>query len=108
MAASTMTALSLARPMVATTVERIVINDLRENTFYAVIHIDTADGHHEIDSRPSDAIALALRTRSPIYSEEDVIVRAQEVDFSKSPSDSARLKRLLETLDESELGKYEM
>src|SRR5204862_3732831 len=57
-------------------VERIVVTELKENTFYALIHLRT-DGHSiEVDARPSDAIALALRTRSPSFVEEAVLQHA--------------------------------
>ncbi len=52
------------------TVDRIVVCDLKENTFYAVIHLATSAGPVAIDARPSDAIALALRTRAPIMVDE--------------------------------------
>jgi uncharacterized protein len=61
-----------------------------------------------IDARPSDAIALALRTRSPILVEETVIDNAKTVDFTAEPGDNARLQKWLESLDPEELGKYKM
>jgi bifunctional DNase/RNase len=48
-------------------VERVEITDLKDNTYFAVIHLRINDGERVIDSRPSDAISLALRTKSPIY-----------------------------------------
>jgi bifunctional DNase/RNase len=87
---------------------RVVISALRDNTFYAVIHIDAPDGHHELDSRPSDAIALALRAGAPIFAEQEVITQAKEVDLSKDGAENSRLRKFLETLDEKEFGKYEM
>src|SRR5919201_2228593 len=68
-------------------VDRIVVCELKENTFYALIHM-TANGRSlEIDARPSDAIALALRTRSPIFVEEAVIQSARSVETSKENMD---------------------
>ena len=61
-----------------------------------------------VDSRPSDAIALALRTDAPIFVEEDVISRAKSVEMTKEANDSDRLRQWLEKLDPDELGKYEM
>ncbi len=55
------------------TVERIVVTDLQESTFYAELHLDRGGEKMQISSRPSDAIALATRTGSPIYAEEDVL-----------------------------------
>ena len=63
-------------------VDRIVVSDLRDNTFYAVIHLTVRGERVAIDARPSDAIALALRTRSPILVEEAVIDNAKTVDFA--------------------------
>jgi bifunctional DNase/RNase len=54
-------------------VESIEVTELRENTFYAVIHIEIAGKHVAIDARPSDAISLALRTESPIYVSHQVL-----------------------------------
>src|SRR4029434_2562473 len=53
-------------------VDRVVVSDLKDNTFYAIIHLTVRGERIAIDSRPSDAIALALRTRSPILVEETV------------------------------------
>jgi bifunctional DNase/RNase len=61
-----------------------------------------------IDARPSDAIALALRTRAPIYVEETVIDHAKTVDFASEKPDSDRLHKWLESLDPDDLGKYKM
>jgi uncharacterized protein len=89
-------------------VERVVVSALKENTFYAVIHLATGGGDVAIDARPSDAIALALRTRSPIFVEETVIQNAQSVDASKDSMDVSRLRKWLEELSDDELGKYKM
>ena len=62
------------------TVEAIEVTELRENTFYAVIHLDIRGTHMALDSRPSDAISLALRTGSPIY------VARQVLEASSVPS----------------------
>ena len=90
-------------------VERIVVTDLKENTFYALIHLRTNGHSIEVDARPSDAIALALRTRSPIFVEEAVIQNARSVESSREPSmDVTRLQKWLENLSDEELGKYKM
>ena len=57
-------------------VSRVVVNDLKENTFFAVIHLQIGDSEVTVDSRPSDAIALALRVGSDIYCAEDVLDEA--------------------------------
>jgi hypothetical protein len=90
-------------------VERIVVTDLKENTFYALIHLRTNGHSIEVDARPSDAIALALRTHSPIFVEEAVIQNARSVESSREPSmDVTRLQKWLENLSDEELGKYKM
>jgi bifunctional DNase/RNase len=88
-------------------VSRIVVCDLRDNTFYANIYLDTQGGAVTIDARPSDAIALALRTRSPIFVEDVVIQNARSID-SKDSMDVSRLRKWLEDLSDDELGKYKM
>ena len=90
------------------TVMKVVITELKDNTFYALIHL-TRDGKSlTVDSRPSDAIALALRANAPIFVEEEVISKAKSVDMTKEAGDSDRLRQWLEKLDPDELGKYEM
>jgi len=89
-------------------VDRIVVCELKENTFYATIHMTVSGRQLEVDARPSDAIALALRTRSPIFVEETVIQNARSVEPSKDSMDIGRLQKWLEGLSEDELGKYKM
>jgi bifunctional DNase/RNase len=57
-------------------ITRIIVNDLRENTYYAVIDLNDNGRKKEVDARPSDAIALALRTQAPIFVEEEVMKKA--------------------------------
>lgn len=90
------------------TVDRIVVSDLKDNTFYAVIHLTVRGEPVAVDARPSDAIALALRTRSPILVEESVIENAETVDISSATTDNERLQKWLESLDPDDLGKYKM
>jgi bifunctional DNase/RNase len=90
------------------TVQRIVVSDLKDNTFYALIYVQCGTELVAIDARPSDAIALALRTQAPIYVEESVVDNAKTIDFSQDKTDSNRLQRWLESLDPEELGKYKM
>jgi bifunctional DNase/RNase len=90
------------------TVQKVVVCDLQENTFYALIYLALDGGTVAIDARPSDAIALALRTRAPIFVEENVIDNAKTVDFSTDKNDADRLHKWLESLDPDDLGKYKM
>ena len=62
-------------------VDRILINDLKDNTFFAEIHLSMNGSELVIDSRPSDAIAVALRMGSPIFVEEKVLEEAKSIEF---------------------------
>jgi uncharacterized protein len=89
-------------------VEKIVVTELRENTFYALIHL-TLDGQEmTVDSRPSDAIALALRTDSPIFVTEEVISSSRNITLDKENLDPEDVKKWLENLNPEDLGKYKM
>ena len=90
------------------TVQKIVVSDLKDNTFYALIYIEVAGDIVAVDARPSDAIALALRARAPIFVEESVIDNAKPFDPSGEKPDTDRLQKWLENLDPDELGKYKM
>jgi uncharacterized protein len=89
-------------------IDKIVVSDLKENTFYALIYLHVNGDVVAIDARPSDAIALALRARAPIFVEERVIDHAKTVDFAPEKGDTERLQKWLESLDPEELGKYKM
>ena len=90
------------------TVERIVVCDVQDTTYFALIYLTRNGESMAIDARPSDAIALALRTRAPIFVEETVIDHAETVDFSPDKPDADRLHKWLESLDPEDLGKYKM
>jgi len=81
---------------------------LKENTFYAVVHLTVRGERVAVDARPSDAIALALRTRAPILVEETVIENAKTVDFGSERMDNDKVQKWLEGLDPAELPKYKM
>jgi bifunctional DNase/RNase len=89
-------------------VEKIVVNDVRNNTFYALIHCRFMQQPVLIDSRPSDAIALALRMNSPIFVDELVVERAQSLKFDQNWEDSEKLRQWLENLKPEDFGKYKM
>jgi uncharacterized protein len=91
-----------------TRVERIVINDLKDNTFFARIHLTRGEVRYEIDSRPSDAIALALRARSEIFVETEVLEKSKSLRSETGEPDPERLKKWLEEVNPEELGKYKM
>jgi bifunctional DNase/RNase len=89
-------------------VERIVINDLRDNTFFARIHLLRGDTRWNVDSRPSDAIALALRVDAEIFVEEEVLEKSKTLRPEGDETDPERLKKWLEEVNPEDLGKYRM
>jgi bifunctional DNase/RNase len=90
------------------TIRKIVVSDLKDNTFFALIYLEVHGETVAIDARPSDAIALALRARAPIFVEESVIDNAKPFDPGDAKPDTDRLQKWLENLDPDELGKYKM
>lgn len=93
-------------------VERIEVCDLRNNTYYALIHIRDREGVSPIDARPSDAIAIALRTNAPIFVNDEVIYKSQKAEGAPRPSfdkkNKERWAEILEELDPNEFSKYKM
>jgi len=91
---------------------KIEIADLRANTFYAYIHLGMDGKTFTIDARPSDAIAIALRTQSPIYVDEDVIKKSKKMDLESikevgKTDESKELKDLLERMSPDDF-EYKM
>jgi uncharacterized protein len=86
---------------------RIVINDLRDSTFFAQIRVITGDKTLEVDARPSDAIALALRTAAPIFVAQSVLDQAQTISPDSEDQDE-KLKKWFEQLTPDDIGKYKM
>src|SRR5438128_12308327 len=74
-------------------VQKVVVCDLQENTFYALIYLALNGDTLAIDARPSDAIALALRTRAPIFVVDSVIDHPKTVDFGSDKNDTHRLQK---------------
>ena len=89
-------------------IARVAINDLVENTFFAQIYLKVDTEERIVDSRPSDAIALALRAGVPIYVSEVVLEKAKADDLSDHAKDKEKLKKWLEEVDPDDLGKYTM
>ena len=88
-------------------IARVVIEDMRDNTFHAYLVIERAAGPLLIDVRPSDAIALALRCKAPVFVHPRVLLQATSMDVSTDRADQERLQRWLESLDPEDLG-YKM
>ena len=87
---------------------KVIINDLIENTFFAQLVVQVGSEKRTIDSRPSDAIALALRADVSIFVAEKVLERAKIGDLSDQTLDKEKLKKWLEEVDPDDLGKYTM
>jgi uncharacterized protein len=100
--------LRLVLEQLGATVEKIVISDLRESTFFALIHLRQGEQPVAVDARPSDAIALALRTEAPIFVLRSVLEKAQAADLTAESSDEEKLKKWLEDISPDELGKWTM
>ena len=89
-------------------IEKIVVNDVRNNTFFALIHCRRAEQVIVIDSRPSDAIALALRMSCPIFVEDEVVRKANGLKFDEKVESTEKLRKWLESLRPDDFGKYKM
>jgi bifunctional DNase/RNase len=89
------------------TLERVLITNLRDNTFYAYLELRRGSETMLIDSRPSDALALSVRTKARIFVDTRVLSLARSVDLSPEQPDQERLQRWLESLDPDDLG-YKM
>ena len=89
-------------------VQKVVVNDLREDTFYAVIWLDRDGELISVDSRPSDALALALRLDCPIYVEETVLKSSKLTSTVSEKGNNEELRRWLEGLNDEDLGRYKM
>jgi bifunctional DNase/RNase len=91
---------------------RIEVCDLRDNTYFALIYLRTGDRELSIDARPSDAIALALRARVPIFVEDLVIQKSRRVDLGAkeeiTTEEGKKWTEILESLDPSDFTKYKM
>lgn len=91
---------------------RVEVNDLSDNTFYARVHLEKGPEVFIMDARPSDAIAIALRTKSPIYVARHVIDKSRKIDLSKEDTNEDMRKRkwteILENLSPEDFGKYKM
>jgi bifunctional DNase/RNase len=91
---------------------KVVVTDLRDNTFFAVLHLQVGETEYQVDSRPSDAIALALRVTAPIYVDEDVVRKAKTLEVAKEgaepvkPDDTERLREWLQNIKPEDFEKY--
>jgi bifunctional DNase/RNase len=91
-----------------THVHRIVVNDLRDDTFYAVIWLEKDGQTISVDSRPSDALALALRVDCPIYVEDDVLKSSKVSGAAADKVSNEELRKWLQNLNDEDMGRYKM
>src|SRR6266481_2112202 len=91
-----------------THVHKIVVNELREDTFFAVIWMERDGKVISIDSRPSDALAVALRVDCPIFVDEEVLKNSKKAGASADRVSSEDLRKWLEGLNDEDLGRYKM
>ncbi len=90
-------------------VHKVVVNELREDTFFAVIWMERDGKVMSMDSRPSDALALALRLDCPIYVDEEVLKSSKSAGSNSADRVSAEdLRKWLEGLNDEDLGRYKM
>ncbi len=89
-------------------VQKVVVSDLRDDTFYALIWIEREGQLMSIDSRPSDALALALRVDCPIFVDEQVLKSSKVSNAISERSNNEELRKWLETLSDEDLGRYKM
>lgn len=87
---------------------KVVVSELKDDTFYAVIWMEREGEMIAIDSRPSDALALALRLDCPIFVEDDVLKSSKVSNAVSDKANSEELRRWLENLSDEDLGQYKM
>jgi bifunctional DNase/RNase len=91
-----------------TAVQKVVVNELKEETYYALIWLEQNGQIISIDSRPSDALALALRTDCPIFVDEEVLKNSKVNNVPSDKVSNEELKKWLEGLNDEDLGRYKM
>ena len=91
---------------------RIEVCDLKNNTYYALIHFKFGEQELSIDARPSDALALSLRVKAPIFVHEEVIKQSGQIELKAEPQDKSekgkQWQEILENLNPEDFGKYKM
>lgn len=91
-----------------TMLRKVVVSELKDDTFYAVIWMEKNGELISVDSRPSDALALALRMDCPIYVDEEVLRTSKVGQAVSDKASSEELRRWLENLNDEDLGQYKM
>jgi uncharacterized protein len=91
-----------------TLVHKVVVTELKEDTFYAVIWLEREGSVISVDSRPSDALALALRMDCPIFVDDEVLRNSRLAANLSDKATSEELRKWLEGLNDDDLGRYKM
>ena len=91
-----------------TGIRKVVVSELKDDTFYAVIWLDKDGDLISVDSRPSDALALALRLDCPIYVDDAVLKNSKTSNAATDKINNEELRRWLESLNDEDLGRYKM
>ena len=86
-------------------IKKVVINDLKENSYYALIHIQIDGKTLLLDARPSDSLALAVRTQCPIFIDEKVLLKCPKIENPISKEDIEKFKDVLKTMSPEEFFK---
>ena len=98
--------------MIDVEVNKVEVCDLKNNTYYALIHMTHGDKEITIDARPSDALALSLRVNAPIFVAEEVISKSKQIDLTLEAEDTSeqgkKWQEILEKLNPEDFGKYKM
>ena len=89
-------------------VRKVVVNELKDDTFYALIWLEKNGESISVDSRPSDALALALRVDCPIFVDDSVLKSSRAATASSDKVQNEELRRWLENLNDEDLGRYKM
>ena len=89
-------------------VHKVVVTELKDDTFYAVIWMERDGRIISVDSRPSDALALALRVDCPIFVDEEVLKTSKKAQTAADPATNEDLRKWLEGLGDEDLGNYKM
>ena len=121
--ASELEGIKFARPMthdllknimglIEVKVNKIEVCDLKNNTYYALIYFDHKGKEVSIDARPSDALAISLRVKAPIFVAEEIINKSKEIDLKPEAEDKSeegkKWQKILEGLNPEDFGKYKM
>ena len=90
------------------TVEQVIINEINDNTFFAIINLkkEGADEYIDIDARPSDAIAVAVRSKSSIFVSESVMAKARMVNAEKDEKETEKFNSFIDNIKPEDFSEY--